>query len=142
MALGFFGLTQDAGGASDFSITQPGTHIGQPITGLIGMQALTLWMKFAYGSGGTALKAYLQTSIDQGNTWLDIACMAFAQVSRTALVNLSGLTPKTTLVIPTDGTLTDDTVVDGLLGDRVRLKAIVTGTYAANTLLSGRMVAR
>ena len=36
--------------------------------------------------------------------------------------------------VPTDGTLTDDTVKDGLLGDQLRVKLIVVGTYAASSL--------
>ncbi len=141
MALGTFGLSQN-NGAADLSITTAGTVFCTPITGLAGMQALTFWLKFAYGSGGTTVKAYLQTSIDQGNTWIDIACVALAQTSKTVLLNLSGLTPKTTQVTPTDGALADDTAVDGILGDRMRLKVVSVGTYAGNTLLAARMVAR
>jgi hypothetical protein len=38
--------------------------------------------------------------------------------------------------------MADDTAVDGLLTDRMRLKVVSTGTYAGSTVLSARLVAR
>lgn len=109
---------------------------------LDGMLAAAIAFRFAYGSGGTTCKAYLQTSFDQGTTWVDVACVAFATASLTKVINLSALTPKTTGVTPSDGSLTDDTCVDGLLGDRLRVKVTSVGTYAGNTLLSVRAAVR
>lgn len=140
MALGAFGLTTNSS-ASDLSITAAATTICTAITGLTGMQSLTVSLRFAWGSGGTAVKAYLQTSIDGGNTWIDIACVVFGTASEHAALNFSALTPKITQVTPSDGAMSDDTAIDGILGDRVRLKVVSTGTYAGNTLLVGRMVA-
>lgn len=105
---------------------------------LEGALAASVQVRFAYGSGGTSCKAYLQTSFDQGVTWVDIACAAFTTSSATKVFNLSGLTPKTTLAAPTDGSLSDDSVVDGLLGDRLRVKVTSVGIYAGNTSLSVR----
>lgn len=107
-----------------------------------GMVAATLQLKFAYGSGGTNCKAYVQTSLDQGSTWIDVACATFTTASATKVINLSGLTPKTTAATPSDGALTDDTCLDGVLGDRWRAKITTTGTYAGSTSLSVRMQAR
>jgi hypothetical protein len=112
------------------------------IEDLEGMLAATLQLKFTYGSGGTNCKAYVSTSVDQGATWCDVACVVFTTSSATKIVNLSGLTPKTTAVTPSDGALADDTCVDGILGDRWRVKITSTGTYAGSTSLSVRMVAR
>ena len=56
--------------------------------------------------------------------------------------NLSALTPKTADVMPTDGALADDTSVDGMLGDRFRLKIVSAGTYCGSPVLSVRLVAR
>lgn len=141
MALGQFGLTTN-GSASDLTITAAATTNCTALTGLTGMQSLGVFLKFSWGSGGTNAKAYVQTSFDGGNTWVDIACVVFGILSETALLNFSALTPKTTQVVPTDGTMADDTAVDGILGDRVRLKVISTGTYAGGTILVGRIVAR
>jgi hypothetical protein len=109
---------------------------------LEGMIAATLQVKFAYGSGGTTCKVYVQTSLDQGSTWVDVACVALTTASATKIINLSGLTPKTTAATPSDGAMTDDTCLDGVLGDRWRAKITSTGTYAGSTTLSVRMQAR
>lgn len=112
------------------------------IEDLEGMLAATLQIKLNYGSGGTTAKVYVQTSLDQGSTWVDVACATFTTSSATKIVNLSGLTPKTTAATPADGALTDDTCVDGVLGDRFRVKITSTGTYAGSTSVSVRMQAR
>ena len=109
---------------------------------LEGMLAASVQIKFAYGSGGTSLKVYIQTSLDQGATWIDVACAAFTTSSATKVLNLSGLTPKTSAATPSDGALTDDTALDGVLGDRWRAKITSVGTYAGSTTLSCRMMAR
>lgn len=138
---GIFSL-KDANGNAEFSITAAGTQVGDWIDGFEGLLALAVSLRLSYGSSGTTIKAYLQTSLDQGTTAIDIACVAFATASEHQVLNLSALTPKTTLVTPTDGTLTDDTCVDGILGDRFRLKVVSVGTYAGSTVLSARVCAR
>ena len=112
------------------------------IEGLEGMLAASVQIKLAYGSGGTTLKVYVQTTLDQGATWVDVSCSAFTTASATKVINLSGLTPKTTAATPTDGAMTDDTALDGVLGDRWRVKVTSTGTYAGSTTLSVRLHAR
>lgn len=130
-------VLEDASGNIAFTITAAATQLGTPILELDGMTALTCQLKFVFGSGGLTCRAYLQTSLDQGATWIDIACQLFEVANETKIFNLSGLTPKTTAVAPTDGTLTDDTSLDGILGDRVRLKVVSTGTYAGSTQVTG-----
>ena len=115
--------------------------IAQPfIDGLDWMAAVTLQANFTWGSGGTNLKVDIETSLDQGLSWVPIARFAFLQASAEKLFNLSGLTPKTTVVIP--ATLSDDTVIDGILGDRLRARITSTGTYAGNTSVSVRAAVR
>jgi hypothetical protein len=126
----------------DFTVTAAGTQVGEAVIDLDGMQAALLQLRLAYGSGGSAIRAYLQCSADQSTTWYDVACVLFGTASEVALLNLSALTPKTTQVTPTDGALADDTAVDGLLTDRMRLKVVSTGTYAGSTVISARLVAR
>lgn len=139
MSIGVFSLSK-VSGSSDLSVTAAGTTTCDVISDLAGMTAVSIQARFAYGSGGTTVKAYVQTSLDQGNTWVDLACIVFATTSETQVINLSGLTPKG-LTVPTDGTLTDDTVLDGILGDRLRVKAVSVGVYA-NTTLSIRASVR
>ena len=97
---------------------------------------LTAQANFVYGSGGTSVDAYLQTSLDAGKTWADIANFHFTTSSARPLINLSSVTPKTTQVTPTDGSLTANTAVDGILGALFRVKYQSSGTYAGATTLS------
>jgi hypothetical protein len=135
--LGDYALTAAVTGEVITS-SDDGAYIGD----LEGMLAATLQIKLAFGSGGTSLKVYVQTSLDQGATWVDVACAAFLVASATRVLNLSGLTPKTTAATPTDGAMADDTALDGVLGDRWRVKITSTGTYAGSTTLSVRLHAR
>jgi hypothetical protein len=127
---------------SSFSIGAAQTQVGQPQQNLQGMQAVTFQARFQYGAGGTNVTAYLQTTFDQGNTWCDIAAIQFTTANGASVVNLSGMQPLTTPATPTDGSLTAGTVVDGPLGDQLRVKVISTGTYTGQSLLSAWAVAR
>lgn len=136
-----------------FSITTADTYApdaGEELTGLAGMLALTAQLKWVYGSGSGSPSgvAYLQTSLDAANeggapggTWIDIASMSLADASAIKVFQLSGLTPRGTLLTPGDGTLTPDTTIDGLLGDRLRIKVVSFGTFA-NSSLTGSVVVR
>ena len=90
---------------------------------------------FVYGSGGTTLKAWVQTSLDFGVTWIDIYCFSVTQTSLVNVVNLSAQTAVTTSYVPLDGTLTANTSKDGILGPMFRVKTTSTGTYAGSTTL-------
>ncbi len=109
------------------------------IDGLDFMAAVTLQANFNYGSGGTTLKVDVETTMDQGVTWVAIARFAFTTASAEKVVNLSGLTPVT---VYTPTTLSDDAVKDGILGDRLRCRITSTGTYAGNTSVSVRAAVR
>lgn len=109
---------------------------------LDGMTAISIQIEFDYGSGGTEVKAYVQTSLDQADTWIDVISATFTLASAIKIFNLSALTPVTEAVAPTDGSLGDDYVVDGILGDRLRVKYTSTGTFAGQTRLKVGAVAR
>ena len=95
---------------------------------------LTLQATFTYGSGSTT-DAYVQTTLDGGLTWMDIANFHFTTSSATSVINLSAATPQTSQKTPGDGTLTSNTAVDGVLGPRFRVKYKSSGTYAGGTTL-------
>jgi hypothetical protein len=91
---------------ADLAITTALTGVAQtPIQNLDGILAVTIDFKFSYGSGGTTCKVWVPVSSDDGQTWKDIACRAFATSSSTKTINLSGLTPVTTAITPTDGAM-------------------------------------
>lgn len=96
---------------------------------------LTAEAIFTYGSGGTSADAYLQTTFDGGDTWVDVTNFHFTTASASKVVNLSSMTPVTTAVTPTDGSMTANTAQDGVLGSQFRVKYASAGTYAGGTTL-------
>jgi hypothetical protein len=105
------------------------------VTGLTDKNRVSLVAAFTYGSSGTSAKVYIQTSIDGGTTWYDIACFAFTTATAVKYLSVSALTAVNADATPTTGTLTDDTSINGLLGDRIRMVVTSTGTYAGSTSL-------
>ncbi len=126
----------------DVTVTTPATVVSSVVDGLEGVSAISVQIRMAYGSGGTKANVFLQTSLDQGVLWTDIANVLLGTASEVTILNLSGLTPKTSQITPTDGALGDDSCIDGVLGDRFRVKVISEGTYAGQTQISTRIVAR
>lgn len=126
----------------DFQVAGAGTQTGVPVTGLQGLTALTCQVRFFYGSGGTQTNVFIQTSVDQGQSWLDLANIQFTTASLTELINLSGLTGVTTPTAPANLALTANTTFNGPLGDRLQAVVVSTGTYAGSTLGSVRCVVR
>ncbi len=128
----------------------PTTAIAGAVTGAVGpvvrlrggLQVLALQAAFAYGSGGTSVKAWVQTSLDGGAAWLDVAAFAFTTTAGRRLSVLHLATPVAANVTPSDGALADNTILDGVLGDLVRVKYTTTGTYAGNTALEVRALAK
>ncbi|QIG92883.1 hypothetical protein [Bradyrhizobium sp. 6(2017)] len=110
-------------------------------TDLGGIQAATIEAQFQYGSGGTTAKVWVQVSLDLGQTWIDVACFAFTTASATKVINLSGMTPVTTAITPSDGAMADNTYQDGIMGSSWRAKVTTTGTYA-NTNVVVRLEGR
>lgn len=107
---------------------------------LEGLSAIDVQFKFDNAIGGSTLKAWLQTSLDQGATWSDLWCFAATTSPKT---RQRTLVPNNTENTPTDGSLADNTVATGIVfGDRFRVKVTSTGTYSGNSNLSVRMNAR
>lgn len=110
------------------------------IDDLDGMLSATIQANFTYGSGGTTVRLMIETSLDQGTTWIEVWRALFGTASEENVINLSALTPKTSPVTP--AALSDDTCLDGIFGPRWRAKITSTGTYAGNTSLAVRLNAR
>lgn len=90
---------------------------------------------FAYGSGGTTASAWIQTSLDGGQTWIDLANCSFTTANARFAYNFSSLTPVTAEYTPTDGTLAANTsAASALIGQVMRVKYTTTGTYVGTTL--------
>jgi hypothetical protein len=125
-------------------ISAAGTFIGEWQSNLAGMTTVACQLRFLAGGGGTSVIAVLQSSLDQGSTAYDVAVVHFATAPRAvALSVLQGL------LKPTDegfggfdhtGAAEVESIVLPVLGDRLRLMLIVSGTYTSTTL-SGRIIA-
>lgn len=127
-------------GDGDFAVTTAGTFVGEWLTGLDGIESVSAQIALNYGSGGSTINVYLQTSLDGGTTAIDIANRSWTTASETKVMNFF-TDLAVTAFTPTDGALTANTEKNGILGNRLRLKIVVTGTYA-NTVVSGRVVVR
>lgn len=132
----------------DLTITAAGTQTGAWLTDLDGMAGFVYQCRFAYGSGGNDCRVFLQASFDQGTTAVDLDCAVFDTTSDMLVLSFdggnvqqrSGSPPES--FTPTDGALADNSSIDGLMPDRLRVKIVSTGTYAGSTVVSPRIVAR
>lgn len=104
------------------------------ITSLDGVTAATIEANFQYGSGGTSTAVIVQTTLDGGTTWRDVARFDFTTSTDVRYATLSGLTPKSNVAYAALGAAG---VNDGLLGNQLRAVITSVGTYA-NTTLSVR----
>lgn len=111
-------------------------------SGLYGMKELSVEANFVYGSAGTTTKVWIQTSLDGGSNWIDIMSFAFTTSSLRKIhtVVMPAVVATRTNVTPGDTALADNTILDGILGDRLRAKVTTTGTYAGSTTLDVNMV--
>ena len=127
---------------ADFSIGAAGTQTGTPLTGLSGINSASFQVCFAWGSAGTQVNVFIRTSLDQGQTWFDIANIEFTNSSGCELVNLSTNSVITTPTAPSYLTLANNTTLNGVLGDRLEAVVVSTGAYGGNSLVSVRGSAR
>ncbi|QAY96704.1 hypothetical protein CWB41_13990 [Methylovirgula ligni] len=128
-------------GGSALAVAEAGTYVSDWVSDLDGLKSLSLQASFKPGSGGTSVTVYFQTSLDQGQTPIDIWALQFTTTPGTLAVNLD-TAALNAAITPTDGTLTAGDIVNGILGDRVRAKVVVVGEYMGSTLLNLTGVAR
>jgi len=105
------------------------------IKGPDGARSIIAQANFIYGAGGTTVDVYVQTSLDRGATWVDIMNFNFTTASAVKISKVDLSTALSASKAPTDGSLTSNTIVDGLIGDQFRLKYKSAGTYTGvNTI--------
>lgn len=111
------------------------------IDNLDGMLAAAVQLNFTAGAAGGTIKATIETSLDQGDSWVEIARLAFATANAERVLNFSALTPRTAPYTP--AALSDDSAIDGILGSRMRFSILKAGSaYTGNASLAVRMTAR
>jgi hypothetical protein len=128
--------TRSLGLIPQTTLAAAGTYVGEVVRIPAGTLGLALESKFVRAAGGTTTKVYVQTTLDGGTTWVDIACHAFATTTASKVSAVKVNVAVTGGTTPTDATLTDDTVLDGFLGDRIRVKYVVAGTYSGASSLT------
>jgi len=134
-------MTRSKGLIPTTTLAAAGTYISEVSPLPREVKALAVQSVFVRAAGGTTTKVYIQTSLDGGATWVDIACHAFATTTATKISAVRNAIALTAATVPTDATLTDDTIKDGLIGDRVRVKFVVAGTYSGASSLTVSAVA-
>lgn len=116
------------------AITGPATIVGPVVKFNAPPRSLTYQANLVYGSGGTTATGFIQTSLDGGASWIDVAAPSYTTAGGRKVGNLNSQTAVGTPVAPSDGAMTVNTSQDGILGDQFRVKIVVTGTYVASTL--------
>lgn len=101
------------------------------ITDLEGVGSVTLEAVFAYGSGGSTCNVVVQTTLDDGQTWRDVARFDFATSSAVKHANLSANSSK---AVTSYSALSGEGVYDAVLGNSVRAVISSSGTYANTTI--------
>lgn len=124
----------------NLTVIGAGTFVSDEVSVPVGLSSLVTQAIFVRGGGGTTCDVFLQTSLDNGATWMDIAQWALATTTVTKIHSVRPYTAVAANITPTDGTMTDNTILDGVLGDRLRVKSIVVGTYSSTSTLDVRIV--
>lgn len=121
---------QNIGAAVSLATTSPDA------TQLYQYKSVALYAVFTYDSGGTSADAWVQTTLDGGTTWFDIANFHFLVASAKAAFNLRNQVSVTTQQTSFGlHSLTSNTSLDGLLGDQLRCQYQTTGTYGGASSL-------
>lgn len=114
-------------------IPAAGTVVTTEETDLGKVTALNLQCLFTAGSGGTSVKAYVQTRMDATN-FFDIACFAHTTSDLKRYMSCLGISGVAAAVALTDAGLTDNTAINGFLGVAYRIKYVVVGTYTGGSI--------
>ena len=98
-------------------------------------ETMALQATLTYGSGGTSITAWVQTSLDGGLTASDVTNFAFTTASARVGAQVSALTAIGTPVALTDSTLASNSSAAAPIGPLWRVKYTSVGTYAGGTTL-------
>lgn len=107
---------------------------------LDGMLSATIQANFTWGGGGTSVSVRIETSLEQGANWVEVARFQFTTQSAMKLLNI--VAGNEIVAIYQPAALTNDTGKSGIFGTRWRCIISSVGTYTGNTALTVRMAAR
>lgn len=120
----------------DLTAMGAGTFTSDEVSIPYGADLLACQAAFTRAGGGTTTDVFIQTSLDNGSTWIDIMQFALATTTVTKMSAVRSSIAMAANVTPSDGALTDNTILDGLIGDRLRAKTVVVGTYSGASSLA------
>ena len=101
-----------------------------PVTGLGEVGSLNLICAFTAVSGGSTAIVRVQTSLDDGVTWYDIARFDFTTATAVKRACCDG---RAGAAVAALAALGSESKIDGLIGDRLRIEVTTTGTYGAGS---------
>ena len=113
------------------TITTAGTVVGIPFA-VRDVKHLEVEAKFNFGAGGTQVLVFVQTSIDGGVSFFDIMNIRFTNATANRISSVHRDTSVAAAITPLNLTLANNQILNGLIGDRVRVVIVTTGTYAPN----------
>ena len=119
----------------DLTALSAGTFTSEETSIPMGASVIVCQSTFVRGGGGPTTDVFLQTSLDNGSTWIDIVQFALATSTITKVSAVRPYIAMAANYTPTDGALSDNTIKDGLIGDRLRVKTVVVGTYSGTSTL-------
>ncbi len=111
---------------------------------LSGMNYVAAEAQFVYVAGGGTVDVYIQTTLDGGLTWIDIMNFHFttATLSKVSACT-TAIAPAAQAFAPGEAALTANTIIQGVLGSRLRCKVVSAGTaYTGATTLTVTAVAK
>jgi hypothetical protein len=120
----------------DLTAMGAGTFTSDEVSIPYGADLLACQAVFTRAGGGTTTDVFIQTSLDNGSTWIDLVQWAFVTTTVTKISAVRSSIAMAANVTPTDGGLSDNTILDGLIGDRLRAKTVVVGTYTGASALA------
>lgn len=125
------------------TITSPvSAQVGGTVSSLYDKNVLAAVANFDYGSGGGTARVWVQTTFDEGESWVDVANFTFTNSDALKAAALGHPTHGTANFAVTDGSLADNTIAAVPVGNLVRTKLTTTGTYGGATTLKVNLIAK
>ena len=111
-----------------------GGKISTPILGLRRMKYVALESQFDFGSSGTTTNFWVQTSLDGGTKWIDIANFTYSAASGRKGTSLD-TTTRASAITPDSGVLANNALLNGVLGDRLRVAYDSVGDHGGASIV-------
>ena len=100
--------------------------------------SITCEANFVYSGGGTTAKVFIQTTFGNDD-WFDVMCFQFTTASARKFLSINGnQSIASDYLACAVGTMSVDTAVEGIIGNKLRAQVVTTGTYTGTNTLDVR----